>query len=255
MSEETVAKKSSTGKIIGIGCLVIVVLAVVGGILVVQAVKGFANKTIEKYTDSEPVELAAVNLPEDQAAAVEERVKAFGDAMEKDGERPPLELDSDEINYLITQNEDFANMLRVNMDGETLEGTISAPLDGLQKMFKAFEGRYFNGSAVFDIQFQNGRLQVYANAMSVKGESLPEQFMQQIRNENFAKDATKDPKVAEFLNELESITIEDGKLKIVPKSAAPEPTPQPSEDGKKSEDKTEDKTAEKSAEKPAEAKQ
>ena len=98
------------------------------------AVKNFANKAVEKYTDTEPVELAAVNLPEDQAKALEERVHAFSEAMEKDGERNPLELNSEEINYLITQNEDLADLLRVKMEGDTVEGTISAPLDKLQEL-------------------------------------------------------------------------------------------------------------------------
>ena len=80
------------------------------------------------------MELAAVNLPEDQAKALEERVHAFSEAMEKDGERNPLELNSEEINYLITQNEDLADLLRVKMEGDTVEGTISAPLDKLQEL-------------------------------------------------------------------------------------------------------------------------
>ncbi len=79
------------------------------------------------------------------------------------------------------------------------------------------KGRYLNGAASFKASLENGVLIVTAHSIEVKGKPLPEPFMSQLRNENLAKDAYRDPKNAESLRKIESIEVKDGKLTIKPR--------------------------------------
>jgi len=219
MNEEQSQKKSNVGKILGFGCLGIVIFTIVAGILAYQGVRGWVDKMVDTYTDEAPAELPAVNLKPEEVQALEDRVSEFAKAMEKEVAAKTLELSADEINHLLTQNPEFADTLRVKINDDRLEGIVSASLDHVGEMLK---GRYFNGTADLDVSFQNGRLEVYAQSLHVNGESLPEKAMTKVRVENLAKNMNAEPSVLEFLEKIESISISEGKLLIEPKAIDPE---------------------------------
>lgn len=215
MNEEQPQKKSSLGKILGFGCLGIVIFTIVGGFLAYQGVRGWVDDMVDTYTDESPTELPAVNLKQDEVQALEDRVSEFATAMEKEGATETLELSADEINHLLTKNPEFADTLRVEIKDDRLVGIVSAPLDHVSEML---QGRYFNGTADLEMSFQNGRLEVYAQSVEVNGASLPEQAMAKVRVENLAKNMNKEPDIVKLLEKIESISISDGKFVIEPKA-------------------------------------
>jgi len=79
------------------------------------------------------------------------------------------------------------------------------------------KGRYLNGSATFNLSFQNGTLSVTPQGIQVKGEPLPEVYLREIRKQNLAVALTNNPEAAAVLRGLEEITLKDGKLVIAPK--------------------------------------
>ena len=105
----------------------------------------------------------------------------------------------------------------VEIEGDKLHGQASLPLGDLGPMFK---GRWLNGSVVFRVEMTAGRLLVFIDSLEVKGKALPEEFMKSLRAKNFAENANQDPKTAELLQKLESITVRDGRVRVTPKQAA-----------------------------------
>ena len=51
-------------------------------------------------------------------------------------------------------------------------------------------------------------------SVQIKGQSLPESIMTQLRAQNLAQDAYRDPKNAATLRKFQSIEIKDGKIII-----------------------------------------
>jgi len=68
-------------------------------------------------------------------------------------------------------------------------------------------------------------LNVNVKSLSVKGRPLPENFMVQIRQQNFADAWTNDVNFNQAIAKLEEIKIENNKLIVIPKP--PEAKPEP----------------------------
>jgi hypothetical protein len=62
------------------------------------------------------------------------------------------------------------------------------------------------------VTLEDGVLIVTLSKAEVKGEQVPEAFMQEIRKENLAKDLYKDPKNARMIGRFDSISVEDDKI-------------------------------------------
>ncbi|MCP4411290.1 MAG: DUF4312 family protein, partial [Gammaproteobacteria bacterium] len=75
---------------------------------------------------------------------------------------------------------------------------------------------YLNGSAVFSFGLISGHLHVYLDYMDVKGKVIPEALMASLRNKNLLEDVNTNEEFASAINKLQSITIKDDKIFIVP---------------------------------------
>ena len=201
----------------GIGCLVIIILAIIGGYFAFQYFKGIVSEMTEKYTSVEPMELPAVDASAEEIAATLDRMDSFSNALEGDDNPEPLTLTSQDINVLINNYpawKDLSGKVFVTIEGDQVKGDISIPLDEIGKMF---EGKYLNGFAIFRISMESGQLSLFIDSAEVGGEALPEEIMTALKAENLAKNADEQPNMAKVLNKLESITVEDGTLIITPK--------------------------------------
>jgi hypothetical protein len=199
------------------GCItcVVLLLLLVGALL---AGVHYVKKMVNRYTDTQPMELPTVQMPQGEVDRLKQRFEAFRAAVREQRPTPPLTLGSDDINALIaggTAPQALKGKLYVSLDGDQLKGQVSAPLE--QVGLSMFKGRYLNGSATFNLAFRNGALFVTAQTITVKGKPLPERFMQRVRNENLAAELTRQPETAALLQGLEDIRVSEGKLVIVPK--------------------------------------
>ncbi|QDV45324.1 hypothetical protein Enr13x_52000 [Stieleria neptunia] len=169
----------------------------------------FLSNQIAKYTSETPIDLPTVEYSEEDLAELDARVETFREKLDA-GETPEedLVLTADDINALISKNEDFKGKVYVKIENNQVEGDVSIPLDKLPMG----KGRYFNGSATFDVAMDGGVLIVTVDQAELNGEPLPDEFMQAMRQENLAKDVYKDPENAKFMSRFEDIRIEDDKF-------------------------------------------
>jgi hypothetical protein len=179
----------------------------------------------ERYTDAAPLPLERVEMPTEEYSALESRLGEFQVGLNEGRRIEPLVLTGRELNALIERHsglEAFRDLLRVDVEGNLIKGQVSLPLDDLAKfwLFRMLgwsarvEGRYLNGEAALQVNLIDGKLDVRATAIEVKGEPLPEQWMSQLRLHNLAQDLEKNEQLSETLGQLRSIEVADGEVTI-----------------------------------------
>lgn len=211
-------RSSGCWKYLAIGCVVLVVLAVVGGILTYYGVRHFVGGMVEEYTDPAPAPLPVVEAPPGDGSAVVERVEAFAAAVERGESPPPLVLSGQDVNLLIEHHPEWrklAGKVHVAIEGDQITARAALPLDELGWLFK---GRYLNGTFAFRVELVQGRLVLFVDSADVNGRQLPDEIMNALRGRNLAEDANQDPDVRRALEKIGSIAVRDGNLVITPAS-------------------------------------
>ena len=219
-------EKSGKGKYIALGCLFASVLLIVGGFFAYRGIMKVVTDLAEEYTDLQPRTLPQVQVSESVAEATVARVDEFEEAVEEGNATQPFYLTSEEINQLIYHHprwKALAGRVYVTIENDRVKGEVSIPLDEISiplgEVGEFLKDRYLNGSAVFNIILTGGRLLIFVDSVEVKGKPLPEELMQHLRSENLAKEVENDEELRAFIEKLESITVEDGRLRIVPKES------------------------------------
>jgi hypothetical protein len=200
------------------GCLVAFII----GILIVLALglglRSCAIDFREQYTDTAPTALPVVDIDPERLDGLLDQVDTFMQRVQDDQPAPPLELTQDEINALIQNHPDWEGIrdkVYVTIEDDVITGEVSIPLDWVPLM----RGRYFNGSVTLDVSLENGRLEVYVDSASVRGEPVPDQVLTGLANQNLAKDIQTDPDMRETLRKLERIQVRNGKVLVTPRQA------------------------------------
>jgi hypothetical protein len=197
------------------GCITVVVLLVVGVLSAFFGARYALNRVVANYTSTNAAPLAEVTLSDAELISLQQRVEEFKAAMDNPTNAATLTLNSDEINALIAHgpgSNQFGNKLRVTLDGDQMQGAMSWPLDDLG--WSKLKGRYLNGTATLKPSVADGELILKLQSLTVNDRELPAAFMAGLRRENLAKEINRDPDQAEFINRLEALEVQDGKLII-----------------------------------------
>ncbi len=211
--------QSNEGNCLVYGCASLVVISIIGVVVIGLGLRSLYSQFRDNFTDDVAMELPIVEVSDSDRDAIIERYDTWVEAIENDGDRIPLTLTEEDINVLIQNHDkmkDLNGKVYVSINDTVITGDVSIPLEGF---LPGFSGRYFNGSADFEIELENGRFSLYATAASVKGESLPDNVMDQIKNENLAKEMNKNSDTQDLFEHIESIEVKDGVVTIVPMSA------------------------------------
>ncbi len=191
------------------GCLIVFGFLLVLAICVGVGSYFWVSNRIVDYTSESPVELPTVEYTPEQLAKLETRLEAFKVAI--DGGEPPTEemvLTAEEINALINKQADLRGKVFVKISEGQVSGDVSIPFDAIP----GGKGRYFNGSASFDVSMENGVLIVILSSAEVNGELVPQKIIDILATENLAKDLYKDRKNAEIMRRIDRLTVEDDKI-------------------------------------------
>ncbi len=235
-------KRFPWGCLLG-GCLGVFLLMLIGVGAAGWAGYSFYRAQLEKYTSPEPVVLPVVQMSDEEIAAIEKRVEDFQLQVDSGQAPEQLILTADDINALISKEEELRGKVLVDVEDGELSAEVSFPMDGLP----GGKGRYFNGSVSADVALKDGILIVTLADASVNGNPVPEEIMQAMRRENLAKDMYKDPKFAKKLGRFESIVIDEDRIVLtLKKQEAVEKT----EDGEQMEGEEENEETESQSDEP-----
>jgi hypothetical protein len=203
------------------GCLVLAVvglLAVVIIFLGFRYVGGLINAKLDQFAENQPMMFPKVEMPAGELKQLQQRMDAFGAAMQAHSNAPPLVLTSRDLNALIasrTNSDELKDICYVDIQGDIVKGELSLPLGKYFRFpFAHFKGRYLNGVGTFKVGVTNQELSVYVQSIEVKGKPLPGNLMMQIQSKNWAEDFNRDPTNAAVLGHFESIEVKDGKVTV-----------------------------------------
>ena len=195
------------------GCAGVVVVGLIGVVVTFFAIRAGFNHLKEQYTSDTGVELPTIEADE----ATVSRVDGWRSAVEAGEDQPALTLTQDDINVLIQHHPELdwlSDNVYVTIEGSDITGDMSLPLDEIP----GFRGRYFNGSATFDLSVEDGRLYLYLAGASMNGEAVPEDVMVGFKGTNIVEDLNRDPEFQKLLENVESVTIENSVVTVVPSS-------------------------------------
>lgn len=216
------------------GCVTLVVLAILGGLISFLVVRNFAGQVREKYTEPTAAVLPTADLSPDATQALITKVDEYFDKLRADEALGILTLTESELNALLQNHpdlkEDFGSIVYLELGDGSATGQMSVPLDWLPW----FGGRFFNGTATFDFEVEGGRAELYITGATVKGEPVPDQYMVGMRTENLATNWQREHRdVQAMLEKIDSVKIVAGTVVITPANltemipidAAPAETP------------------------------
>lgn len=198
------------------GCLIVVLICLALAIAIGVSGYYWYKGMIDQYTAEEPIAIEVVELAEEEQAALNARFEEFGEAVEAGEASGQIELTAQEINALISQNEDLAGKAFVRIEDGQIGGDVSIPVDFLP----GGSGRYFNATAEFDVSMQGGVLLVTLADATVNGSALPAEFIQGMQSQNLAKEVYEDPDAARALQQFESLEIVGDKVILKARSNA-----------------------------------
>ena len=203
------------------GCLTVVLLGIIGASVAGFFGYRFLNTQVAKFTSETPQELPVVEYEPEAMAALEERFEGFKTNLKDGGQVDDLILTAEDINAMISNNEDLKGKVFVKIEDGQIKGDVSIPLDNVPLA----GGRFLNASAAFDVSMENGVLIVTLADAEVKGEKVPAQVLDAMRKENLAKNLYDDAETAKQFRRIESVAVEDGKvvLKVRKEETGAEP--------------------------------
>lgn len=208
------------------GCLTAVVLTIILGISMFFIVKKGLNMLLDfalENTTTTPIPLPTLDVTQDEYLQTKKKFEDFKKAVESGVGVESVEFTARELNSLIAQNPDMAELkdkVFLELQGSRIGGKINLPLDLFDPQGRFLEkwglkGRYFTGEAKFLVSLENGILFVTLDQMIVGGKELPEEILSGSRGKNLAEELHKDPKKMELIRKLQNIKVENGVLKIV----------------------------------------
>ena len=190
------------------GCLTVVLVGIIG-----VGVAGFFSYQylgvqVAKYTSETPQELPVIEYAPEAMTALETRFEGFKTNLKDGGQVDDLVLTADDINAMISNNKDLKGKVFVKIEDGQMKGDVSIPMDNVPLA----GGRFLNASAAFDVSMENGILIVTLADAEVKGEKVPSQVLDAMRNENLAKNLYDDADTAKVFRRIESVAVEEGKV-------------------------------------------
>jgi hypothetical protein len=199
------------------GCIISSLLLVILLVTLLVTLR-YAKKVFNDFTDTKPLTLPQVQLPQSELDELQRRIDTFRDGVKQGQPVGPLTLTADELNALIATDPDLKALkgkLYIMMEADQLKAQVSIPMDQLG--LPMFKGRFFNGNGTFNLTFQNGMIRLSPQSFMVKGKPVPEVYMESIRKQNLAEDLNHDPRGKAAMDKLQEIKIQENKLVFVPK--------------------------------------
>lgn len=191
------------------GCLIIalcILVAALGSGLVAYRIAR------NRLTSPRPTDMSEVHITAPQHEQAQQKMLAIGEAMER-GQREQVVLSPADLNALIARETDIdgeKRRLAVDMIDDRIVVDFSLPLDHLPGL----GGRHVNGRMDLKIQVRNGVLETYPIALQLNDTAVPEQVMRSLRQRNLAGWIYDNRQAREALRQIETLTVEDGRMII-----------------------------------------
>ena len=122
------SKQFPWGCLLG-GCATVFLLMI--GLAIGTGIAGFYfyKGQVAKYTSETQKELPTIEYSPDEIKEITTRIESFKTTIEKGDSPPPMILTGDDINAMISQNEDLRGRVFVRIDNGEVTADVSIPMD------------------------------------------------------------------------------------------------------------------------------
>ena len=184
--------------------------------------KGF-KMAVAQYTSGAPVAIPEARLPQRELEQISQDLTLkLHSAMEGNGVGS-VHIGERELNALVAlspESKKFSNQLYLQPEGNKLKAPVSVPLDQFEgwrdlrrKLWlKDLTNRYLNGTALVDLRFTNGLLNITITNLSVNNQSLPEKFMRWLEPFNLAEGVNKNAEIQPTLQRVKGVSVQNSQV-------------------------------------------
>ena len=193
----------------------------IGLIVLAFVVPWMIDRTVEAYTDAEPIEMNAPALAPKHREELDARVEEFAESIDSGEFTRPLILTEEEINGVLAEEvdpRDGAVQLAL-LPGE-VHAFVSLPIDAelpLGPWSRDLTGRYLNGVAAVELTLMGGELGFRIKEFDVKGRKLPGYALEALEREVRSSGALDDDEVRDYVRRAGELRVERGRIVITPK--------------------------------------
>jgi len=192
------------------GCLVLlVVLLVVGGLLGLGAYSVY--KKAWNYTADTAPSIPIQQATDQQIQEIQGRLQIFVQAVQS-GAPAELRLSADDLNTLIGSSADLKGRFHVRIQDSRLFVRMGVPLNDVP----GFSGRHLDCEVNPEISVNDGVFQISVKSMQVKGQPVPDEFVQhpQIKEffKGFSEGFANDPNMAAILSRIKTLQVEGDRI-------------------------------------------
>jgi hypothetical protein len=214
------------------GCLTFTVLLLVVAVATFFGVR-YLQTLLHTYTDTASEPLPRVVLSPDEMQELIQRLSAFENALFLGTATEPLVITEEELNALLDRHPDlleWSQFLYITLEEGQIRGLISLPLEEITRgPFRSprFEGRYLNATVDLNFTITSATPVLNIESATVKGEPVPNQVMEVLREQNLAGEIEEVP--PRIWRNIDSIQVEKGRAIIFPAQRQVDPAPAPIE--------------------------
>ena len=214
----------------GSGCLIVLGIALLLGI--VFGIGGYfvAVKFRDNLTSDQPAPVRIFPATDEQYAEVSARVRAFQKEFDA-GQRAALELTADDLNVMVARDPDLLGLrgkLYFTIERNLLGLDGSFPLGDMPIVGSLFKGRYFNGRAAGELTIYRNALRFTPHTLEANGQRVGPDAMKGLAvrfNETLQEEIRRRQAAAEVIDGIETLDIDDGKIRIVSRVRDPATKP------------------------------
>lgn len=214
-----VPKKGKAGKVVGCGCLVIILLILAGLVFVYFAAQKDMEEFINEYSEDSRIE---IQKPVNSKETID-KLDNFLNSLKDNKPTDSLALTAEEINQLLNYYPDsaineLAKIVSITSITDKINGIYTIDLNDFPN--DAGKGKFFNSEATYAFNVKDGQLFVYMTKVIARDKELPEKFLnrlnmlllQWLNSYNPGTDKTT------LLSKIERVGVSEGKLIIQPKA-------------------------------------
>jgi hypothetical protein len=216
------------------GCTIVlvIVLVIIGLIAGGLAMVYFKTRS---FTSAAPVKIPVVQVSEEQYQSARGRMEAIRKAFkgEADPSNPEgkFEVSAEDLCAMISRDPELSKVrdkFGLAIENNLLKIQTSVPLDGVP----GFKGRFLNGTITASLSVEKGQVQVAPQVIEVNGKPAPATFVEPLKQsftEGFQQAIRDNPELNSVMERIESLKIENNrvKIRIPPSASAPAPAPAP----------------------------
>ena len=195
-------------------CFCLMIVLAVTGVLVVRSL---LKKAVRDYTTTQPVEIPIAQVTPEEGKAIADRAQKWFADLKAGAPVDPLTLTTDDLNRLIALSgtNQLAGKLTVDLSDGKLRGRICLPLDKVGQ--PDLVGRYLNADVTLKASIAGGELRVFADDIRANDKSIPGFILRKVKERNLADEFMNQQDVFATIQLLESVTITNGALIVMPK--------------------------------------